>query len=178
MSIAGSCEQGFTLIELIVVMALISLSVSFAVPQIRSSLDTNELNGAVRRFVGLIAETGQEARLKRAAVVLRYDRRQRLFTAIPAGADGEGDREEKKYQEVLRLADSVQVTDIDAAHRSEKSTDLSISFDQQGYSDRMAVYFRHDNGDEQTVLLSPFLGSAQIFDGHVSLDDKRLTLTR
>jgi prepilin-type N-terminal cleavage/methylation domain-containing protein len=168
MSTAGSSEHGFTLIELIVVMALISLTVSFAVPQIRSSLYTNELNSAVRCFVGVVAEIGQEARLKRAAVVLRYDRQQRLFTT--AKGDGE------KNQEV-RLPDSVQVTDIDAAHRSE-STELSISFDQRGYTDRMAVYFRHDNGDEQTVLLSPFLGSVRIVDGHVSLDDTRLTLTR
>ncbi|MCW5198189.1 prepilin-type N-terminal cleavage/methylation domain-containing protein [Desulfobulbus sp. F4] len=174
-SIAGSSEQGFTLIELIVVMALISLTVSFAVPQIRSSLYTNELNGAVRRFVGLVAETGQEARLKRAAVVLRYDRRQRLFTAAPTDSSVE-EESGKKYQEV-RLADSVQVTDIDAAHRQD-STDLSIFFDQRGYADRTTVYFRHENGDELTVLLSPFLGSIQILEGHISLDDNRLTLTR
>jgi general secretion pathway protein H len=178
MSIAGSCEaneQGFTLVELIVVMVLISLTVSFAVPQIRSALFTNELTSAVRRVVGLIAETGQEARLKRTAVVLRYDRDQHLFTAAPAAGEGE-ESGGKKYQEV-RLADSVQVTDIEAAHRQD-SSDLTISFDARGYIDKTAVHLHHDNGDELTVMLSPFLGITRILDGHVSLDDDRMTLTR
>lgn len=177
MSIAGSCEadeRGFTLVELIVVMVLISLTVSFAVPQIRSALFTNELTSAVRRVVGLIAETGQEARLKRTAIVLRYDRDQHLFTAAPAA--GEGEEGIKKYQEV-RLADSVQVTDIEAAHRQD-SSDLTISFDARGYVDKTAVHLHHDNGDELTVMLSPFLGITRILDGHVSLDADRMTLTR
>ncbi|MCW5205816.1 prepilin-type N-terminal cleavage/methylation domain-containing protein [Desulfobulbus sp. F5] len=175
-STAGSSEvsdQGFTLIELIVVMVLISLTASFAIPQIRSTLFTNELTSAVRRFVGLVAETGQEARLKRSAVVLHYDDSQRLFTVAPAE---ENDANEKKYQEV-RLADSVQVTSIVAAH-SESSTDLNIRFDSRGYVDKTAVHFRHENGDELTVLLSPFLGVTRILDGHVSLDDDRIMLSQ
>ncbi|WP_417909928.1 pilus assembly FimT family protein [Candidatus Electronema sp. PJ] len=179
MSIAGSSEatdQGFTLVELIVVMVLISLTVSFAVPQIRSALFANELTAAVRRFVGLIAETGQEARLKRTTVVLRYDRRQRLFTVSSAATEKDGEGSSKKYQEV-QLVDSVQVTDIEAAHRQE-STDLSIIFDARGYVDRTAVHFRHDNGDELTVMLSPFLGVTRILDGHFSLEDDRMMLTR
>ncbi|MCI5223400.1 MAG: prepilin-type N-terminal cleavage/methylation domain-containing protein, partial [Candidatus Electrothrix sp. AR4] len=56
--------QGFTLMELVVVLVLVSLTVTFAIPKIRSTLYTDELKAAARRLIGLVAEVGQEARLK------------------------------------------------------------------------------------------------------------------
>ncbi len=172
MSITGSNEQGFTLVELIVVMVLISLTAAFAMPQIRSTLFADELKSAARRFVGLVTETAQEARLRRSAVLVRFDKDEHRFTAAPAQSNGE--ISEKKYSQV-QLADSVEITDIEAAHR-ETNPDLTILFDQRGYTDRTAVHFRQDNGDELTVMLSPFLGLARILEGHVSLDDERVLL--
>uniref|UniRef100_UPI004057243B pilus assembly FimT family protein n=1 Tax=Candidatus Electronema sp. TaxID=2698783 RepID=UPI004057243B len=173
-STAGSCKRGFTLLELIVVMVLISLSAAFVLPQIHSALSGGELRTAVRRFVGLIAETGQEARLRRTAFVLDYDRSQQLFTAAPAGEEEAG---EGRTRQTLRLGSSVQVTDIAAAHSPDRA-DLSIRFDERGYVDKTAVHFRHDSGDELTVLLSPFLGLSKILDGHVSLDEDRVMIAR
>lgn len=173
-STAGSCERGFTLLELIVVMVLISLSAAFVLPQIHSALFGGELRTAVRRFVGLVAETGQEARLRRTAFVLDYDRSQQLFTVTPADEEG---ADENRTRQTLRLGSSVQVTEIAAAHSPDRA-DLSIRFDQRGYADKTAVHFRHDNGDELTVMLSPFLGLTTILDGHVSLDEDRVMIAR
>jgi general secretion pathway protein H len=172
MSTAGSCERGFTLVELIVVMVLISLTAAFAMPNIRSALFADELRSAARRFVGLAATSAQEARQRRTAVQLRFDEDEHRFLAAPARTDGL--ISEKQYGQV-RLAASVEVTEIETA-QSEAGTDQIILFDQRGYTDRTAVHFRQDNGDELTVLLSPFLGLARIREGHVSLDDERILL--
>lgn len=174
MSTAGSCERGFTLLELIVVMSLISLSASFVLPQIYSAFSGGELRSAVRRFVGLAAETCQEARLRRTAFVLRYDQERRSFTAAPA-AEAEG--LDSQRQRGIQLGGSVRVTDIAAAHRSG-AAEMSILFDQRGYADKTAVHFRHDNGEELTVMLSPFLGLTKIFEGRVSLEEDRIMLTQ
>ncbi|WP_417911655.1 pilus assembly FimT family protein [Candidatus Electronema sp. TJ] len=174
MSTAGSCKRGFTLLELIVVMSLISLSTGFVLPQIYSAFSGGELRSAVRRFVGLVAETGQEARLRRTAFVLRYDRERRSFIAVPADAAEGLDSE---VQRKIQLGGPVRVTEIAAAHRSG-GTGMSIIFDRRGYADKTAVYFRHDNGDELTVMLSPFLGLTRIFEGRVSLEEDRILLTQ
>lgn len=176
-STAGSCERGFTLIELIVVMVLISLTAAFAMPQISSALFGNELNTAVRRFAGLTAEVGQEARLRRTAMTLRFDRSQGLFTAAPVGNGSGEEGGSEKTSSALRLDESVQVADITSAHGGA-SEDMTILFDAHGYVDKTAVHFRHEDGEERTVLLSPFLGVTRILDGRVALDEDRIVLNR
>ncbi len=171
-------ERGFTLVELIVVMVMISLTASFAMPRIRSTLFTNQLTSAVRRFVGLVAETAQEARLKRTSLVLRFDRERHLFTAGPVQDNGMDD--ERKYQRI-RVDESVQVVDIESAHSDKESKfagGMAIRFSSRGYTDKTAVRFRHENGDEMSVILSPFLGMTRILEGSVFLADDRLTLNR
>lgn len=175
-------EQGFTLIELIVVMVLISLTAAFALPRIRSSLYTNELKATARRFIGLVAETGQEARSKRITVELRFDAGDNVFTAVPAtsGTDTSWAESEREYPKV-RVDESVQVVDITSAHGDKitrSSGDLVIRFSSRGYVDKTVVHFRGDSGDELSVMLSPFLGVTRVLEGYVSLDDDRFVISR
>ena len=174
----SGCRQGFTLLELIVVMVLISLTASFAVPRIQSGLDANELKTAARRFIGLVAETGQEARSKRIALELRFDVTQHLFTAVAVGPDTPA--EEKYISAKAQIDESVRVVDIISAHGDKmvSSGDLEILFSSRGYVDKTIVHFRSDNGDELSVTLSPFLGVTRVLEGYVSLDDDRFTVSR
>ncbi|MCI5147367.1 MAG: type II secretion system protein, partial [Candidatus Electrothrix sp. AR3] len=90
-------KRGFTLIELIVVMVLISLTASFVMPRIRSSLFTNELTSTVRRFVGLVAETAQDARLKQIPLTLRFDTERQLFITMSAGKSESTNKKHTKH---------------------------------------------------------------------------------
>lgn len=165
---------GFTLVELIVVMVLITMMTAFAIPKIRSSLFTDQLRATARRFIGLVAETGQEARSKRTEVELRFDREQHLFTTAPA--DGiTKDATANSYPKV-RVSESVQVVDITSVHGGKKTLgELVIRFSPRGYVDKTVVHLRDDSGDELSVILSPFLGVTRVLEGYVSLDDDRFT---
>jgi len=156
-------------------MVLISTVTAFAIPKLRSSLFTDQLRATARQFIGLVAETGQEARTSRSAVELRFDREQHLFTAAPA-AGRIADAPLERYAE-LRLAESVQVVDITSAHGGKKTVgELVIRFSSRGYVDKTVVHLRDDSGDELSVILSPFLGVTRVLEGYVSLEDDRVAL--
>jgi len=167
-------EQGFTLIELIVVMVLISMMSALAFPKIRSTLFTNQLRATARRFIGLVAATGQEARSKMIEVQLRFDPEQHRFITAPVSATAT-EFPERNFAEIS-VPESVQVVDVTSVHGGRKSRgELVIRFSPQGYVDKTLVHFRdNDEGEELTVFLSPFLGVTRVFEGYVFLDDDRL----
>ena len=172
--VPGVSDQGFTLIELIVVMVLITMMTAFAIPKIRSSLFTDELRATARQFIGLVAETGQEARSKRIEVRLRFDRQQHQFTTAPVAVTIPHDTV-MRYPSVP-VPESIQIVDVASAHGGKKNLgELEIRFSSRGYVDKTVVHLRDDSGDELSVILSPFLGVTRVLEGYVSLDDDRFT---
>lgn len=167
-------EHGFTLIELIVVMVLISTVTAFALPKISSSLFTNQLRSTARQFIGLVAEAGQQARAQRVPVDLRFDRKDHVFTTAPAG-NGPDDGKVRTYPAV-QLPESVQVVDVATVSEGKKNQgELVIRFSSRGYVDKTAVHFRDDDGEELSVILSPFLGVTRVLEGYVSLEEDRFS---
>jgi general secretion pathway protein H len=68
------------------------------------------------------------------------------------------------------------MTEIRTAHGQ---ADISvIRFSSRGYTDKTVVHFRDDNGDELSVMISPFLSATRVLEGYVSLEDDRITLLR
>ena len=174
-SISPEPDNGFTLIELIVVMALIATMTAFAIPKIRSSLFTNQLRATARQFIGLVSETGQQARSQRQPVLLRFDRKEHSFTTAP---ESKIVKDATKNFSSIRVGDSVHVVDITSAHGGKKDLGtLAIRFSKRGYVDKTVVHFRDDDGEELSIILSPFLGVTRIFEGYVSLDEDRFSST-
>ena len=172
---AGRDLRGFTLIELMVVMVLISTLTAFALPKISSTLFADQLKSTARRFIGIVAEAGSEARAKRTRVTLRYDPAAHVFTTAPVAGTAR-DKQAHRYPRV-KVPDSVQVVDISTAHGGDESVgQLYIAFSPLGYVDKTIVHLRNDDGDELSIALSPFLGVTRILEGHVTLEEDRYTL--
>ena len=170
-------DQGFTLVELIVVMVLITSMTAFAIPKIRTTLFTNQLRSTARQFLGLVAETGQDARSKRTAVEMRYDREHHIFTTGPA--DGIVLDDTVKQFSSVQVPESVEVVDIASVHGGTKNLgDLVILFSSRGYVDKTVVHLRDKSGEELSVILSPFLGVTRVLEGYVALEDDRFTSSR
>ncbi|WP_339138521.1 MAG: type II secretion system protein [Candidatus Electrothrix sp. GW3-4] len=174
-------QRGFTLLELIIVMVLISLTASFTLPRIQSSLYTNELRATAQRFVGLVTEVAQEARAKHTAFFLRFDADEKAFLVLPASSEPETEEGKgKKNSLQAKLDESVTLEGIET-QQHEASTgidDTGIFFTTKGYTRKAAIHFEGENGDQISVILSPFLGVARILKGHVSLEDDRMTVSR
>lgn len=171
-------QTGFTLLELIVVMVLISLTAAFTIPKIQSSLYSNELSATARRVVSLVTATAQEARARHTSYTLRFEPDTKEFVTV--ASEGEQDNVFLR----VRLDDSVSLAGIETPQNATltESTaadnETGIIFTTKGYTRKAALHFENDAGDQRTVILSPFLGLARILDGHVPLDDDRIIVSR
>ena len=73
MSPARQASRGFTLLELMVVMVLLTMITAFAMPGLRSALFSDQLKATARQLIGLVVETGQEAVRSQAEQLLHFD---------------------------------------------------------------------------------------------------------
>jgi prepilin-type N-terminal cleavage/methylation domain-containing protein len=162
-------NRAFTLLELIVVMVLIALTISFAVPQISNFLYTDQLKVAARKLVGLIGESSQLAQRRQMPYLLKYIDRERRFVVEPE--QKEEDNKDIKKERELRLAESVTVRDLWSWYGGTHPPDeFAIRFNKNGYVEPTVIHLRDTGGQELSVLLPPFLGKIQIIDSYVIPD--------
>jgi prepilin-type N-terminal cleavage/methylation domain-containing protein len=64
-------KAGFTLIELVIVLVVLAVASSLAVPAIRPALEAVRMEAAVRRTASFLDEARQRAVLKRTTIVVR-----------------------------------------------------------------------------------------------------------
>jgi len=170
LSVDGS---GFTLMELVVVMVLLSLLTTFAVPRIRTSLFTDQLKAGGRRLIGLISETGQEARRSHRAWQIVYDPGERRFSAR-ADDGGEATTENSHSIRPITLPEGVRVVDITTARGGTRNEgELHLRFSNRGYVDQTLIHLGDDSGHNLTLSLSPFLGAIRIYDSYLDMDQER-----
>lgn len=167
-------DRGFTLLELILVMVLIAIATSMALPRIGAFLSTDQLKDAARGLTGLITRASQLAQQHQASYRLTYFEQEKRFVVEPERALV-GDREKKTRSErggELRLSGQVVVRDIWSFYSGNRSVgDRSIRFTADGYVEPTVIHLREGGDRDMSLVLSPFLGTIQIFDRYVSPDD-------
>ncbi len=162
-------NRAFTLLELIVVMVLIALTTSLAVPAISNFLYTDQLKVTVRKLVGLINQSSQLAQRHQAPYLLKYIDGERRFVVEPEQAENETATEKKERG--LRLAEQVTVKDFWTWYGGTVSSDaLVIRFNKNGYVEPTVIHLQEEGGQEISVLLTPFLGKVEIVNSYVTPD--------
>jgi len=169
MCVVGNSKSGFTLIELIVVMVLLSVMTSFAVPAIRTALYSDELKVTARQLIGLINETGQAARSNQQEYYLIFDSELQAFSAQSSKK-----KDDIPTLTVVHVPDGVRVVDFTSVHGGELVNDLRLRFSKKGYVDKTLIHLSHEDGRVLTLVLSPFLGVSRLYDSYRTLEDDEL----
>jgi prepilin-type N-terminal cleavage/methylation domain-containing protein len=166
-------RKGFTLLELIMVMALVALVVSFAFPNIAGFLATDQLNVSARRLTGLIGQASLLAQRRQAAYLLRYVESEHRFIVEPEQPADE--HEPGRNEGELRLAATVSVGGLWSLYGGTVPTDeVVIRFTKNGYVEPTVLYLRSASGREISVVLSPFLGKIQVLSGYVEPESTKM----
>ncbi len=170
--------RGFTLIELVVVITLISVMMVFAVPRLSTNLLSSD-SREVSKWIVLTVKSLKEQSVRQAvAFTLHVDLDNHKFwtsrdvpqlEAVDAFADIEEleDLAENKEDE-LELPGGFRVVDVVFPGKEpRRSGVVPIRFYKKGYSDQAMIHLEDDRAGRVTYEIEPFLLQVQIHEEYV-----------
>lgn len=167
---------GFTLVELVVVMVLMAILLTFSLPGFKNAgIFKNQAHGA-QDLARLITMTKHRALKENRDFFLHLDMdNDRIWITHK---DMDAPDLEKVRSEAMALSSDLRITGIKFAMTSrhdrtdtmEARSDQTIRFHRNGYSDGMILHVT-DSGSPVSLKVAPFLMEVETISKHVSFDD-------
>lgn len=167
-SITGKLnKQGFTLVELLVVIALVGVMLVVAAPVTRDVLITNSLKKASRQLIGL------ERKLRADAVRDQLD--YILVLNIPGASyyvitsDMTPEKQDEVKKNVKKFPAGVAFLDI-INQKNEKIADgeIPIKFGRNNVCPPLIIHLAEDD-NRMTLVVNPFLGITAVYDQYADI---------
>jgi general secretion pathway protein H len=158
-------QVGFTLVEIVVVMLLISLFMVFSIP-LFSDIGTGSLDTSARRLSGTIKYLFNEAALSGQEYRLIYDLDSRSYRAQILQADGQLVEAEDQAREAS-LKGSVRFRDLQVPGRG-KFTEGQVTtlFDPSGWVEETVIHLDDGKDKVLTLRVMPLTGLTEVFEGY------------
>jgi prepilin-type N-terminal cleavage/methylation domain-containing protein len=164
----ANSTKGYTLIELVVVVALLGLFLGLAIPRLRYALVTDDVKATTRRLVGLVREVRTEAIREQKVYLIHLDLESNRLWIEYAGM---GEEERALAQEqALVFPRGVKVLDVWRRGKGKQAQgEITLHFSKKGYVEQTLIHLGADDGRAFTLTLSPFLGTVKIYDKYVDV---------
>lgn len=160
---------GFTLVELIVVVSIISTLLLFSFPVFRDIVLFHDSSNQVGRIVRLINDLKKRAVNHNIDYLLNFDPGVGVVWVTHDNMD-DMEKEAAKENGVV-LSDDIEIIDVE--YPGQKKTGIflqQVRFRKQGYSDFALVHIV-ESGNAITLKIEPFLSQVQLLNSHVYLED-------
>jgi prepilin-type N-terminal cleavage/methylation domain-containing protein len=165
-------SSGFTLLELIVVIALIGIMLVVSVPTLQNTLIDDRLKGTCRKIIGLVNSVRELAAREQQSYFLNIDRNENRIWyekdmevgAVEEEEDAE-ETEETEGRQELNIPDEIRISEIWTRSEGEYSDDQSrIWVSSKGYMDQTVLHVTDDDDNVISLHFSPFLDNVRIYD--------------
>jgi general secretion pathway protein H len=161
-------RSGFTLLELIVVIALFSIMLVFTVPRFHDTLFIDEVKKSSRWIIGKIQTLKEAAIRNQKDYTLHIDLDAARFWETDESMSAE--ELEEAALNADALPDGLKIADIEFPIRGKiNSGKTEISFYKSGYSDKALIHLR-DGETEISFLIEPFLFEVTRYETYVSFE--------
>jgi prepilin-type N-terminal cleavage/methylation domain-containing protein len=163
-------EQGFTLIELTVVVVIIGLTMALTMPRFRYSLLSDNLKASTRRLATLITSLSKESVQEHKDYLLFFDLSGNWYWTENPGMTEEGRLIAR--EQAVSLPGGVRLLDIKKKGDEIRTTgEIPIMITKKGYIQPATIHLGSDSGRVFTLYLKTFAGKAEILEGYVELEE-------
>jgi prepilin-type N-terminal cleavage/methylation domain-containing protein len=161
---ANRPEHGFTLIELMVVMMLISIVLAIAIPRFGGSAFQDPVKKLSRWMIVTVRTLRSAAIQQQKTQSLVIDLSNRRMWLVNEGMDEEA-VQAAASQKTESIPDAIQHMDVQFPQQERiTSGTAEIRFYPSGYSDQALIHFETDNNEKMTYLVEPLLPKVKIFE--------------
>ena len=162
-------NSGFTLIELIVVVALLGLMLFFSLPRLQNNPFLDDTKKSSRWMIGKIQNLKEIAIRDQKQYTLHFDLDSGRMWETHESMSPENI--EDAILESYQLPDNARIIDIEYPTKGKIYTgQAEINFYQAGHSDKALVHMQ-DGDTDLSFLIEPFLFDVQFFEKYAGFDD-------
>ena len=166
---SGGDQKGFTLVELLVVCALISIMLSFGVASLKSSFFTDPLKSSARKIVGLVGGVRELAVRSQQPYFIHLSR---LENRLWYERDGSGEEEDKEEKRQLRLPEGISIREVQLALAEVSLIEpVSLWITKQGYMQETRIQLEDGKGKHISLQFFPFIDTVQVSEPSVLIND-------
>ena len=157
-------SRGFTLIELIVVIALISIMLMLAIPRLEGGLFSDGSDETARWIIANVRNLKEKAVIDKKIYLLNVSPDvQRLWITEAGMADADADAAREAGYALPRGVNIDHVA-FSQTERFSSGT-IPIAFYPKGYSDKAVIRLRTNDGDRLAFFIEPFLAGVNLVRG-------------
>lgn len=163
-------SSGYTLIELIVVIALIGVMLSFALPRFQSSVLTDGTRKLSRRIIMQVQQIRQNAIRSRTVQILHISPDSRkMWVTNETMSEEDAEAASESGDEFPEDAEVMDVEYPDGERISYG--EAKIRFSPKGYSDKVIIHLENSDGERKSLVIEPFLPNIAIYDEYAGFED-------
>jgi prepilin-type N-terminal cleavage/methylation domain-containing protein len=158
-------EKGFTLIELIVVTALIGIMLSLTIPSLRNTVFTDPLKATTRKTIGVVTGVREHAVRSQQPYLLHINPPESRIWYEREDAGKQDPESDTQKQGDLQFPESVRITGILVESNESSSVDETVVWiSKQGYMTDLILRLEDEDGNHLNVQFYPFLDPALVSD--------------
>jgi prepilin-type N-terminal cleavage/methylation domain-containing protein len=157
-------NRGFTLIEMIVVTALISIMLVVAIPRLEGGLFSDGSDETARWIIANVRNLKEKAVVEKKTFLLNVSPDvQRLWITEAGMADADADAAREAGYSLPRGV-TIDHVAFSQTERFSSGT-IPIAFYPKGYSDKAVIRLRTSDGDRLAFFIEPFLAGVNLVRG-------------
>jgi prepilin-type N-terminal cleavage/methylation domain-containing protein len=161
---------GFTLVEVIVVISLISIMLIFSIPRFHGAVPADHTKKASRWIIVTVRSLKERSVREQKLYVLNVNLDDnRLWVTNETMSAEELESAEQKG---LTLPDDVNVLDVEYPGKGTVSFGRTdICFYKKGYSDKALIHIEDNDNNQRSFLIDTFLSKVAFYERYAGFED-------